>query len=551
MELRKWRRSWFQNQTQAYTSADENAQPQELPEEELSFPDGHCFHRLYTLWRGNEEEKGERPFLTLWEDPQQTCPLSARELQAEGARLIQALGAAAEKRWKSLAEQKALDEGAFLYLDEGRLMAWLLLFPPVGGGEHLTIRHLYRELVCCGVVSGVNRQLVERLPELEERYFRLFPIACGKPAVDGADGQVIDRYSRKLEPLVQVDEMGHADYVSLKLVQNIKKGEIICELVPPVPGQDGETVTGKPIPAHVGAAVEVPQGRNTSVSPDHKYLISTRDGHVEFTGLNFQVKPILEIEESVDRSRGIVNYLGDIHIRGDVCRGAVVRAMGNIQVDGVIEGCTIEAGENLIVSSGIQGQGDAVIRAHESVYAKYLERCSVYARESVEADCIIDCDIYSNGCVKARTGRGVIIGGTVRSAELVTAATVGSKAEKLTTIELGGLPCEEAERLQLERELEQVEQTISQLEQAPDSQEKNSTLSKLRLNLCVARMKLEKFDKELNTDGPSHGEHSSCRLVCDAAYPGTVVQIGHDAYRVRQMERNCTIGMADGFVRPI
>lgn len=522
MELRKWWHSRFRNQTEAPTLADETAQSQETSNRELWFPDGHSFYRLHALWRG-----------------------------AEGEPLMRALGTAAEKRQASLATQAELDEEAFLYLDGRRLMAWLLLFPPVGGGARMTIRHLYRELVRGGVVSGVDRKLLEGLPELEERYFRLFPIACGTPAVDGVDGQVIEHYPRKLEPHVQVDELGHADYVSLKLVRNIKEGDIICQMIPPVPGRDGETITGKPIPAHVGAAVEVPQGRNTKLSDDQTYLIATRDGHVEFNGLNFQVKPILEIAESVDQSRGTVNYLGDIHIRGDVCRGAVVRAMGNIQVDGVIEGSTVEAGENLIVSSGIQGQDSAVIRAHESVYAKYMERCSVYARENVEADCIVDCAIYSNGSVKVRTGRGAIIGGSIHAAETVSAVTVGSKAERTTTIQLGGLPCEGAERLQLLAEVERAEQAVQQGEQEPDSREKNSALSKLWLNLCVAKMKLEKFDKEMSADEPSQEKYGSCRLVCDAAYPGTVVQIGHGAYRVEQMERNCTIGMAGGQVRSI
>lgn len=548
MELRKWWRCRVLNQAETRASADETAQPRETPEGDAWFPAGHGFHRLHALWQGQESGT---PSLALWEDARRACPLSPQELEAERERLIQALGTAAENRWKSLAGREMLDEEAFLYLDGRQMIAWLLLFPPVGGGERLTLRHLYRELVRGGVVSGVDRKRLEELPEREERHFRLFPIACGKPAVDGVDGQVIERYPRKLEPHVQVDELGHADYVSLKLVQNIKKGDIICELIPPVPGQDGETVTGKPIPARAAAAVEVPQGRNTKLSDDERYLVSTRDGHVEFTGLHFQVKPILEIAESVDQSRGTVNYLGDIHIRGDVCRGAVVRAMGNIQVDGVIEGCTIEAGENLIVSSGIQGQDSAVIRAHESVYAKYMERCSVYARENVEADCIVDCTIYSNGCVKARTGRGAIIGGSIHAAEVVSAATVGSKAERTTAIQLGGLPCEGAERLQLLAEVERAEQAVQQGEREPDSREKNSALPKLRLNLCVAKMKLEKFDKEMNAGGPSPEEYSSCRLVCDEAYPGTVVQIGHNAYRMEGVERNCTIGMAGGQVRPI
>lgn len=250
----------------------------------------------------------------------------------------------------------------------------------------------------------------------------------------------MEHYPRVLEPDIPVDELGNADYSTLNLVQDIQKGEVICEIVPPTRGTPGNTVTGRPIPAECGKPAEVPQGRNTVLSEDGRNLVATRAGHVEFSGRVFQVKPVLEIPDQITTAMGDLNFLGDIHIHGDVCSGVSIRALGSIQVDGVIEGCTVEAGEHIIVSSGVQGQERAVLRAHKSVFAKYLEHCCVYARESVQADCIINCDIYSNGSVRARTGRGIILGGTIRAATQVSAKIIGSKAERLTMVALGGPP---------------------------------------------------------------------------------------------------------------
>lgn len=172
------------------------------------------------------------------------------------------------------------------------------------------------------------------------------------------------------------------------------------------------------------------KGRNTEISQDGLHLISTHIGHVEFSGNEFQVNPILDIEGNVNPLIGNINFLGDIHIHGDVCCGVSIRATGNIQVDGVIEACIIEAGKNIVVSSGIQGQNSAIIKAHKCVYAKYLENCKVYAKEDVYADCIIGCNIYSNGSIKATTGRGAIIGGTICSSKEVLANSIGSKIMK-------------------------------------------------------------------------------------------------------------------------
>ena len=517
---------------------------------ELVFPPEHALSRLQARWSGCEQ-----PPLRLSLFPAgQSVPLVSRQSAASEAEALRdALTRAAAARQRAMcgrgdAAPPDLDEQAVIHLSRDEMIAWLLLFPPVGRGRALTLLQILQLLAGSGVSNGMDLPLLKRLPTMEDRYFRLFPVAFGTAPVCGEDGRVIDHCSRM--PVVPNvgEKLDHADYVSLNLVRDIREGEVICELIPPTSGIPGNTVTGKPLPARAGAKPAVPRGRNTALTGDGRYLVAARKGHVEFLAPNFQVKPVLEIEEDVDHANGGIHFLGDVHIHGDVCNGATVRAMGNVQVDGVIEACTIEAGEHIIVSSGVQGQDRAVLRAHKSVFAKYLEHCCVYARESVQADCIIDCEIYSNGVVRACTGRGVIIGGTIRSAAEVSASMVGSRAERLTSIVLGGLPCEESERLQMLAEIEEADRMRKEWEALPDSAAKQSELSKIRLNLCIAKMKLEKFDKELRERAVAALEHDHRRLISGALYPGTVVTIGRTSYRVNRVETDCVIGVTEGLV---
>ena len=97
-----------------------------------------------------------------------------------------------------------------------------------------------------------------------------------------------------------------------------------------------------------------------------------------------------------------------------------------MQIDGVVQDCTIEAGESVIVLDGIQGQYSTTIRAHKSVYAGYLEHCTVYARESVQANCIVDFHVYCNVPVTARTGLGAIVSGSIQRAKGVSSKVIGS-----------------------------------------------------------------------------------------------------------------------------
>lgn len=441
-----------------------------------------------------------------------------------------------------------LDEAPFLYISGDGMTAWLMLLPAVGEGLPLTIAQLEQNLNRRGIIYGVDHQLLTQILTLPQPYFQLFPIAHGTPPVPGEDGRVVDHYPRAAGNALPVDELAHANYETLQLVQNIHQGDVICEIIPPTEGMPGRTVLDRVLPGKPGSPAQVPQGRNTALSEDGCFLLAVRDGHVEFRGRNFQVKPILEIKDDVVSDATKINFLGDVHIHGDVCRGAVIRAMGSIQIDGVVEDCFIEAGEDLIVSSGVQGQGHGLIQAHRNIYAKYLEHCRVCAQEGVHSDCIIDCEVYSNGTVQAYTGRGAIIGGTIRAAERVEATTVGSKAERSTEIILGGMPCEDLERQQIRDEVEQTTQALQELNTQPHSPEREQAACKLRMGLCVAQMKLERLENAAeHTPAPCADSDHRC-LVCDALYPGATVTIEHMIYRVSHMEGNCTIGLANGRV---
>ena len=516
----------------------------------IFYPD-HDLCKLWSLWSGLSCQDAP---LRLEQFFEQSSQLAVAQFSSKDKyRLWDFLTAAARKRIESISAISVyapldLDEEAFIFFSGNEMDAWLFLFPPMGQGKQLSPSQIHKILAHQGVTFGVDWMRLWKLSSVTQRYFQLFPMAHGALPEPGQDGQILDHYPRSLQEDVHVDELDQATYTTLKLVQNIQENDIICEIIPPTPGKPGTTVTGRIIAATDGKPALVPQGRNTRLSDDGKYLLAARNGHVAFSGRNFQVKPVLHLYEKDIASKQNIKFLGDIHIHCDIGRGISICAMGMIQIDGAVECCAIEAGEDIIVSSGVQGQDKAVLHAQRSVYAKYLEHCTVYARNSIQADCIIACDIFSNGTVKARTGRGAIIGGIIRSSGQVSAITVGSKAECPTTVLLGGQPCEEAERAQVQLELENIEKSLASLEQKPHDQALEQKLSKLRLNQYVAKMKLEKFSKELETHSTLSTNRDMRRLRCDTVYPGTTVTINHSSFRVSQTQSNCVIGVVDGLV---
>lgn len=537
--------------------AEETPPPPEAPATALELPPGHSLNLLWSLYF-KRNEQAPRPLLDLAAGliPAETseeaqAPLSEDDLARELPRLEAFVDRTASVRLNGMLTEEGapppdLDAGIEVFQTAGGMTAWLLIYPPSGEGAEVSPELVERALGKAGVCFGVDEMLAKRLPGLPERYFRLHLIARGRPPVHGKDGYVVDLFSRHHTHTLSEDDSGRVNYAALELFQNAKKGDVICQIFPPSPCVNGTTVRNQVIAARAGKPAAVPRGRNTELSEDGSKLIAVLEGHVEFSGRNFQVKPVLEIPANVDFSTGNINSLGDIHIRGDIRSGFTVRTTGNITVDGVIEASTVEAGGDLVVRKGIQGSGQAVIHAHRNIYARFLESASIYVRENLNAECIINCDVYSDGAVTVRSGRGTIMGGSIHASREISADVVGARSEQPTAIFLDGKPCEEFERDGLRRESEELARNLEKLERQPDSPAKLQQMSKMRVQIAGNKMKLQRLDRELeeleDKDGmPRHG-----RLICGTLYPGTEISIGRAHMRVTHETRGCSATVFKG-----
>lgn len=516
----------------------------------LTLASDHAVNKLWRLW--TERAGRQYPPSFRFEDPEgETEPIPAAQAKQELARLLLAVNASANQRLGKVQPKKTdkaskgkapppppdLDAQAVAFVTNDRLTAWVFAYPPVGGGKELDRGMLSKALGEKQVTYGIDNALLDALPGRPDRYFRLYIAARGRAAAHGKDGRIIDMFSRRPERKMVVDEFNRVDYASISFIQNAEEGDAICRIIAPTKGEEGKTVLGQDLPARDGKPAAVPKGRNTALNGQGDALIATKTGHVEFNGRTFQVKPVMDIDGNVDYSTGHINFLGDVHVHGDICTGFTVRAMGNITVDGVVEAAEVEAGGDLIMIKGAQGDNRAVLRAGHSIFAKYLENCCIYAMEGLHADCIINCDVYCDGLVEVRSGRGTIIGGSVRAAHEVSAEVIGSRSECHTDVVLGGLPCQEFDHDVLMREIAELTEELEKTELQPESPAKFTRMSKLRMQLSLNKSKLEQFDRDLEELREDQDNPGVRRLTCSVAYPGASVSIGPAFYRFRQETR--------------
>ncbi len=462
-------------------------------------------------------------------------------------------GTLPEKQTDPPKEQEApsvhLDAQPLVHIAADKLSAWLMVFAPVGDGKEIDEELLENALKEKGITFGVDRELLKKLPLNKERYFSLFVIARGKPAVQGKDGYVKEYFERVVERKFEVDEHDRVDYASLNFFQSVEKGEVLCEAILPIQGEPGRTVEDKEIPVKEVKAAALNKGRNTEISEDGTKLFASQAGHVEYSGKTFHVKSVLEIAEDVDYSTGNIDYMGDVHIHGNVSSGFSVQAAGDITVDGVVKAGSIEAGGDLIVAKGIVGGSQSIVRANRNVYAKYLENSNVHARQNLQADSIVNSDVYCDGDIEVRSGRGIIVGGRVRAARRISAKVVGSKFESQTAIFLGGEPCVEFDRQVLVDNIENCEKELEKLERRPDSPSKIEQISSIQFELMEDRMKLEQMDEEIKHFDEEVQSHGGCRLTCDLAYAGITLNICDVMMKLNRESSMCTARLVDGEIQ--
>lgn len=442
--------------------------------------------------------------------------------------------------------EPSMDALPFVYVSSDRMYAFIMAFPPTGWGKELDRGLIYEALEKKKVTYGVDEELLDKLSEDYNRYFHLFLIAKGNKPMNGDNGYIVDYFLRHVERLPEMDEFGNVDYTSLGSEQNVKKGDLICEVIPPTEGIAGRTVLNQELRCRNGKSVSLPKGKNTEVSEDGYKLLAAIDGRVEFSGRYFSVRPLLEISGNVDYSTGNINFIGDVLIKGDVCSGFSVRAMGDIKVCGVVESCEIEAGGDLIVVKGIVGNMETIVRSHHNIYSKYLVNSIVHARKNVHTDSIRYSNVYSDGEVEVCSGRGLIVGGQIRAAQGIEAKTVGSVYESPTSIILGGQPYASFEKELLTRTIKEMKEEMEKLERQPDSPFRTKRMSKLRLELSISGMKLNKFERDKERIDETLEKQGGCRLKCGTAHPRVSITIEDETVILDRTYNSCNARLVEG-----
>lgn len=296
---------------------------------------------------------------------------------------------------------------------------------PADREEKVSVGEIVSFLKQNGIVYGILEVNLRDLCE-NGRYFVEIPCARGLAPVDQENGTLEYLFQREKNLLPKELDDGTVDYRDLGLVQNVRKGDLLCRVIPPKPGRDGMDIYGKPIPFRKGALPPLPQGRNTVVSEDGMTLTSAADGCIEYKNMMLSVSEVFIVHGDVGSASGNVDFLGTVVVQGDVREGFSVKAGGDINVRGMVEGATMEAGGNIAIAYGMNGMNRGRLTAGGSISTQYIENSTVKCGENLRTGAVLNSVVTAGDSIIVRGKRGLLAGGRAQAGRQIYAMTVGS-----------------------------------------------------------------------------------------------------------------------------
>lgn len=278
---------------------------------------------------------------------------------------------------------------------------------------------------------GIQEDAVELIVK-GEAFRKAILIARGEIPRVGAGGWYEFFFRTNVERKPRILEDGTADYRSIQWFEMVKAGQVLAKYHEAEEGIDGYNVTGGIIKARKGIEQRILIGQGFTLSEDKKTYIAAIDGMIRLDGNEMKITDHMMLDE-VNMLTGDVQFNGSLHVLGDVGYGAVIRATGDIVIDGTVESATIESSGSIVLKKGMNSAGHGLIRAGGDVVSRFFESVKVIAKGNIDVGKCLNSQLYAEGSI---TSSGIIAGGVARACTGFRIKHAGNQAGLHTALQL-------------------------------------------------------------------------------------------------------------------
>ncbi len=460
-------------------------------------------------------------------------------------------------------KEYSIDGKANIIVERDLLKAYLEVVPPTGGGNPCNMDIVKQALTEKHISYGVSEDSIREALEEKNWAYKIL-VAEGKAPVNGKDAKLIYKFplpSERVGP--KIDENGKVDYHDLGLIHNVKMGELLVEKTPGDEGTPGTSVLGTEIPAKKGKDIRLPRGTNTVADEDELNLYATIDGHVTIVDNKVMVNPVLTVSGDVDYSTGDIDFVGNVCITGSINSGFKVNSGGDVEVRGFIDGAEVTAAGSILVRGGITGCMKTLIKARDSIHARFVENSRLDAgRDVLIREAIMQSYIKAGECVKVSDRKALIVGGTIQAGREVEAKVIGSQLATQTIVEVGVNPHLRGEYQTLNRAKDEKKRAMDILNHnlqvfqrsgvSPEnlSERRKMELIKMLDNLKSVRQELEQVTERMVAIENEFQKTQAAKVrVLEIVYPGVRISIGQPIYIVNDPIKYSEFILDQGEVR--
>ncbi|MGN0376049.1 MAG: DUF342 domain-containing protein [Suilimivivens sp.] len=348
-----------------------------------------------------------------------------------------------------------------LSLSQDRMTLTARFYPPSLKGERMTAEEFIKDLAFNKIVFGIKTEEIRRFFETPY-YCTDVLVAQGQMPRHGTDARIEYYFATDLKAKPTLNEDGSVDFFHLNTICHCNKGDVLAKLIPEDPGEPGTSVYGEKVKPREVKRVVLKYGRNILISEDKKILTADTDGHVMLVDDKVFVSNVLEVE-NVDISTGNIEYEGSVKVNGNVCTNFEIKAKGNIEVNGVVEGAYLEASGNIIIARGMNGMARGVLKADGNIISKFIENSKVTAGGYVSTESILHSDVAAGTSITVTGKKGFITGGRVSATNLIQVKTLGSPMGADTIVEVGVDPNLKLKIQQLQKQIADNNKMIAQI----------------------------------------------------------------------------------------
>ncbi len=451
-----------------------------------------------------------------------------------------------------------VDASVQVQVAKDRMTAAIRLYPPSNRGVPLNQEMIRGSLTRAKVSYGIVEPIVERVVATPI-YCQTIPVAKGKPAVEGTDAVI--EYHFETNPLAKpkMNEDGSVDFHQLNIFTEVKEGQLLATLTPEKEGEPGKDVFGNPLYPHKIRKKTLKYGRNIRLSEDKLLIFSEVSGDVKLEGDTVFVSNAYTVAADVDASTGDIVYEGNVIVNGNVRTGFSIHAKGDIQVKGVVEGASLHAGGNIVLSRGIQGMNRGQLFAKGDVLTKFIESASVKAGGTVRSGSILHSTVEAGDKILCEGRKSFAIGGTLSAGNLIQVKTIGNQMGTETNVKIGVDPLVYEQLKAAQKELaenqEMIEKCVQVLLLFKKRMESGQGIPQDKIPVIKKagedRGKLEERQAELkliieNSTKAIEANANGRLKVSDAVYSGVRIQIANSMYVVKDTGRYCQFYLEDG-----